>query len=129
MLHNGIIILGHVMHLWVRLYLKWNGQLIGVDPYGNQYYQEKKYSHKRKQRRFVLYKGIEEASKVPPLWHSWLHCTTNDVPNDNGTVLTCKTKHIPNLTGTPLAHNPKTSHFTSDGHLKKPDYTAWNPTH
>ncbi|MDP4725090.1 MAG: NADH-ubiquinone oxidoreductase subunit NDUFA12 family protein [Alphaproteobacteria bacterium] len=117
------------MHLWIRLYLKWNGQLIGADPYGNQYYQEKKYSPKRRQRRFVLYKGTEEASKVPPLWHSWLHYTTNDVPNDNGPVLTSKTIHIPNLTGTPLAHNPKTSHVTSDGHLKKPDYTAWKPTH
>lgn len=116
------------MHLWIRLYLTWNGQLVGADPYGNRYYQQKRYSHKRKQRRFVLYKGLEEASKVPPLWHSWLHYATNDIPCASERELSCTTKHLPNLTGTPLAHNPKTAHFTYDGHLKKPDYTAWKPT-
>jgi NADH:ubiquinone oxidoreductase subunit len=113
------------MHLWVRLYLKWNGRLVGVDPYGNMYYTEKKVSAQKKQRRFVLYKGIEEASKVPALWHSWLHYTTDYLPTEQS----AKTKlgHLPNVTGTPLAHHPKKFHFTENGLLKKTDYTAWNP--
>ncbi|MES2253158.1 MAG: NADH-ubiquinone oxidoreductase subunit NDUFA12 family protein [Pseudomonadota bacterium] len=116
------------MNLWVRLHLKWNGRLIGVDLYGNSYYLEKKKSKTKKQRRFVLYKGAEEASKIPALWHSWLHYTTDDIPIENETLLTCETRHLPNLTGTPFANNPKKFHFTRDGHLKKPDYIAWNPT-
>lgn len=115
------------MHLWVRLYLKWNGQHIGTDAYGNTYYREKKAAKGKQERRFVLYKGIEEASKIPPLWHSWLHYTSDDIPTVQNSELTDKTRHLPNLTGTPLANDPKKYHFTTDKHLKKPDYTAWNP--
>lgn len=115
------------MHLWIRIYLKWNGQKVGADAYGNRYFIEKKSTKGKPKRRFVLYKGIEEASKVPPLWHSWLHYSTDDIPVTSTDELDDKTRHLPNLTGTPLANNPKKYHFTDDKQLKKPDYTAWNP--
>jgi len=116
------------MNLWVRLHLKWKALLTGADLHGNTYYTEKKISRIKKQRRFVLYKGTEDASRITPLWHRWLHYTTDDIPIENTLILTSEMRHLPNLTGTQLANNPTKFHFTSDGKLKKPDYTAWNPT-
>ncbi len=119
------------MNLWLKFYLKWNGELVGSDQFGNQYYQEKKLSHKKIKRRFVLFHGKEEASKIPPLWHSWMHYTSDDVPNNLSNEQKNRPSfmkdHLPNLTATPLAHHPKAYHFDDHGHLIRPDYTAWNP--
>ena len=33
-------------------------------------------------RRWVVYKDLAEASKVPPEWHGWLHNTVDTLPGD-----------------------------------------------
>ena len=46
-----------------------------TDEFGNRYYQNKDGS-----RRWVIYNGTVEASRVPPDWHGWLHHTLPSRP-------------------------------------------------
>ncbi len=115
------------MHIWVRLYLKWRTSFVGSDDLENRYFEEKKISRGTKKRRFVLYKGNEEASKIPALWHAWLHYTSDSAPGNDVQSYAWEQTHVPNLTGTQYAHSPKKMHMTQSGTLLKPDYTAWTP--
>src|ERR1700674_4793473 len=47
-----------------------SGIAVGEDAFGNRYYQTKGGI-----RRWVIYSGTVEASRVPPDWHGWLHHT------------------------------------------------------
>lgn len=105
------------------------GRLIGEDEQGNKYYQERKASLDGRPRRWVVYNGVAEASRVPPDWHGWLHHTFEDPP----TVAPFKTKswekpHQPNMTGTVAAYRPPGS-LDRGGHRSKAtgDYEAWTP--
>jgi NADH:ubiquinone oxidoreductase subunit len=51
------------------------GHLVGRDDFGNSYYRSKKTPKGVREKRWVLYQGEPEASKVPPEWHIWLHHT------------------------------------------------------
>ena len=51
------------------------GSAVGTDQFGNRYYQNKDGS-----RRWVIYNGTVEASRVPPDWHGWLHHTYAEPP-------------------------------------------------
>lgn len=105
------------------------GRLVGEDEQGNKYYQERKASLDGRPRRWIVYNGVAEASRVPPDWHGWLHHTFEDPP----TVAPFKTKawekpHQPNLTGTVGAYRPAGS-LDRGGHRRKAtgDYEAWTP--
>ena len=61
------------------------GELVGQDEQGNRYYRTKG----RKidptlgfERRWVIYNGYAEASRVPPSWHGWLHHTVDVAPTE-----------------------------------------------
>ena len=58
----------------------WSGRLIGMDAFGNKYYEDKKKCRYGMRRRWVIYKGAAEGSKVPSQWHGWLHYSTSDLP-------------------------------------------------
>ena len=75
---------------------------VGLDSCGNKYYENTK-----TKKRFVIYKGKPEASKVVSNWHSWLHYTTNEPPITNQLTYSWQIAHKPNLTGTKDAYNPK----------------------
>ena len=63
------------------LYTALKGRLQGQDVYGNKYYEarsEKTASGHKK--RWVIYNGEVEPSKVPPQWHGWLHYSTDQLP-------------------------------------------------
>lgn len=107
---------------WLFTALK--GKKVGEDAEGNVYYQTKD-----GKRRWVIYNGLVEASRVPPDWHLWLHKTTDEAPS----VKPLKTQpwekpHQPNYSGTPAAYYPP-------GSLKKTtkrphatgDYEPWKP--
>jgi NADH:ubiquinone oxidoreductase subunit len=101
----------------------WKGELVGSDSFGNRYYREKAGT-----RRWVLYHGEAEASKVPPEWHVWLHRTSDDVPKPDLPVRPWQKAHVPNLTGTASAYRPLG--HVSRGGLRAPatgDYEAWRP--
>lgn len=103
--------------------------LVGSDDQGNRYYEERRPSLEGRKRRYVIYSGLAEASKVPPDWHGWLHYTLAEPP----TVAPLRRQkwekqHQPNLTGTVGAYRPKGS--LARGGVRAAaasDYQAWTP--
>ena len=120
--------LGTLLFTWLR------GELVGRDGQGNRYYRAKGggRTHKdslRHERRWVIYEGEAEASRVPPEWHAWLHHTTDAVPPEGGPKrLPWQKDHLPNLTGTALAYRPP-GHTLKGGHRAPAtgDYEPWTP--
>lgn len=114
--------------LGTSLFTLLKGHLVGTDSYGNRYYQERSKSSDVS-RRWVLYNGEVEASKVPSEWHAWLHRTVNEVPDINKKGYHWEKPHIPNLTGTDAAYRPPGSLLIKG---KRPpatgDYEPWNPS-
>ena len=107
---------------WVQT--KLYGSPVGTDDFGNRYYQNKDGS-----RRWVLYNGTVEASRVPPDWHGWMHHTFAEPPTKAPLrTQSWETPHLPNLTGTDQAFRPEGSLQKSG---RRPaatgDYQAWKP--
>lgn len=107
-----------------RLFTARHGQKVGEDDQGNIFYQTPD-----GKRRWVIYNGVAEASRVSPDWHGWLH-HTYDVPPSQQPLPRKKweKEHVPNLTGTPAAYRPPGSLLTAE---RRPrvgsDYDAWTP--
>ena len=107
-------------------------EFVGEDEFGNRYYRTKDGkidSALGLNRRWVIYNGTVEASRVPPDWHGWLHYTFDEPP----TVEPLKRQsweldHQPNLTGTLGAWRPKGA-ISRGGERPKAtgDYEAWRP--
>ncbi len=98
------------------------GQKVGEDDQGNRYYQSRD-----GKRRWVIYNGEAEASRVPADWHGWLHHTFDNAPAT--TPLSHKSwekPHQENLTGTPLAYAPSGS-MRQAAPADRRDYEAWVP--
>ena len=107
------------------------GGFVGQDEFGNKYYEAKtnKESYDGRKRRWVVFKGYAEASKVSPDWHGWLHHTFEEPP----TVQPFKRRswekdYVPNLTGTVEAWRPSGSLArTGERPPATGDYQAWRP--
>ena len=61
------------------------GELVGTDHQGNRYFRSRKLvpagqPNAGHERRWVLYNGANDASRVPAEWHGWLHGTYDGVP-------------------------------------------------
>lgn len=110
--------------LGTRLFTWFYGEQVGEDRFGNRYYRHKK----DPKRRWVIYKGRPEASKVPPEWHGWLAQTMDEPPPREVPRRVWQKEHLPNLTGTELAYRPPGS--VAHGGLRSRqggDYEAWTP--
>lgn len=111
------------------LFTRRHGGKMGEDQWGNVYFQSKKPDRSGLTRRWVIYKGSNDASRVPPEWHSWLHGQAEDVPDKALPPARAWQKDpIPNLTGTPLAYRPPGA--LEAGGLRPAstgDYEAWSP--
>ncbi|ANK82330.1 MAG: NADH dehydrogenase [Rhizobiales bacterium NRL2] len=107
-------------------FMTWRrGRKVGEDQFGNAYYEDRKEAG----RRWVVYKGIDEGSKVPPMWNAWLHHTIDEVPKEGDSIVyDWERPHEPNLTGTPHAYRPK-GHVTrrAERDASDADYEAWSP--
>lgn len=121
------------MNLGTWLLIKFKGEFVGEDRYGNRYYRERgakpNIRNNGRERRWVVYKGEPEGSKVPPVWHAWLHHTMVEPPvGRDGPLYSWQREHQPNLSGTPLAYRPPGS-ILAGGHRAKAsaDYEAWRP--
>ncbi len=104
-------------------------KLIGVDGFGNKYYEGKPRKGYYRPRRWVMYKDTPEASAVPAEWHGWLHHQTNTVPNEeDGYRREWQQPYQPNLTGTNQAYRPN-GHVLNGSQRDKAsgDYEAWSP--
>lgn len=101
-----------------------SGSYVGTDENGNRYYQRKDGS-----RRWVIYAGLVEASRVPAEWHGWLHHTFAEPPTRAPfKVKTWEKEHRPNFTGTAEAYRPDGSLLAAGVRPKATgDYQAWKP--
>jgi NADH:ubiquinone oxidoreductase subunit len=106
-----------------------HGKKVGEDDFGNRYFEEKKPGIYDQKRRWVLYNGYADASRVPPEWHGWLHHTFELPPTQAPLPRKAWEKdHRPNLTGTIYAWHPQGS-LAATGQRPKAtgDYEAWTP--
>jgi NADH:ubiquinone oxidoreductase subunit len=115
--------IGTRLHTWLF------GRLVGTDSQGNRYYIDRRTRGQKREKRWVLYKGEAEASRVPPEWHGWLHKTVNDPPKSDQPRRPWQQPHQPNLTGTPAAYRPP-GHTLARGRRAKGtgDYEPWIPS-
>lgn len=123
------------MNFLLRLVTWWNGQTLGTqfftwrrgvkvgeDAQGNRYYQTRD-----DKKRWVIYNGEAEASRVGADWHGWLHFTWNDPPSKSALKHKPWEKpHQENLTGTALAYAPAGS-IRRSAPAERQDYEAWSP--
>ncbi|TAJ32900.1 MAG: NADH:ubiquinone oxidoreductase subunit NDUFA12 [Reyranella sp.] len=115
------------MTIGTWLFTKMRGELVGTDAEGNRYFQDKRVVAGMRRKRWVIYNGVAEASRVPPEWHGWLHHTHDATPPaGGGPRQPWQKEHVPNLTGTDHAYRPP-GHTLSDGEKPKPPYEAWRP--
>ncbi len=119
----------------LRAFTWWNGQTlntqiwtarkgvkVGEDSEGNVFYRTADDS-----RRWVIFNGEAEASRVSPDWHGWLHRTWDEPPTDKPLPHKAWQKpHQENLTGTVEAYAPAGSIRRADP-VSRSDYEAWSP--
>ncbi len=110
------------------LFTRLRGELVGTDGEGNRYYQDKRTTAGLRRKRWVIYNGQVEASRVPPEWHGWLHHTVDTPPAQEGAVRKpWQKEHRPNLSGTPMAYRPAGHTLSTVGDKPQPRYEAWRP--
>ena len=107
------------------------GRQVGTDQFGNRYYEHKsKRLANGKLKRWIIYKGLTEASKVPPKWHAWLHYNLEELPNHmNIMEYEWQKPHLPILTGTKYSYRPP-GHLSKGGERSGAtgDYESWEPS-
>lgn len=106
------------------LYSSRHGQLVGEDELGNRYYQSGDGT-----RRWVMYNGSNDAARVAPDWHGWLHNTFEGLPESYlPPARSFEISSPGNPTGTAAAYRPSgalergSARASSTG-----DYQAWSP--
>lgn len=126
-----ISLIDWMANLHIR-YVTWlRGAKVGTDRFGNTYYRSRRTRPGERERRWVLYNGEPEASKVPPEWHSWLHHSAKEpLPEGNSPFhRPWQKEHNPNPSGTLQAYRPP-GHLLSGGSRAKAsgDYEPWTPS-
>ncbi len=104
--------LGTGLFTWLR------GELVGKDSEGNRYYKERKGS-----RRWVIYNGVVEASRVPAEWNGWLNGTLDELPDVEKPRRDWEKPPQANQTGSPTAHRPAGGPGKGEGR----EHEAWAP--
>ena len=104
-----------------------NGRQIGTDSLGNTYFESKK-PIAGQNRRWVMYQGPNDASRVPPEWFGWLHHQTDIIPTDLPAPRAWVKEPVPNLTGTTAAYRPAGALERGGNRAAATgDYEAWSP--
>lgn len=105
------------------------GEHVGTDATGNRYYRARKKRADGSERRWVIYDGANDASRVPAEWHGWLHNTYDDLPESHlAPPRIWEADYTPNATGTANAYLP-TGALARGGERARAvgDYEAWTP--
>lgn len=118
--------------LGTRFYTWLRGELVGEDAAGNRYYRRaggKANPALGFDRRWVIYNGPAEPSRIPPEWHGWIHHIVDVPPTAEAYAAQSWEKpHRPNMTGTPGAYRPPGSLLTPERRPRVTgDYDAWSP--
>src|SRR5688500_14745717 len=104
------------MGILSSIFTWWNGATVGTslftrrfgreagrDEFGNVYFQHQKDGS----RRWVIYSGSNDGSRVPPGWQAWLRGTIDELPEKALPPRRAFEKAaVPNVTGTPQAYRP-----------------------
>ncbi|WP_448660162.1 NADH:ubiquinone oxidoreductase subunit NDUFA12 [Sphingomonas sp. CJ99] len=101
---------------------------VGEDALGNIYYQGGR-DTAGNPRRWVIYSGANDSSRVPPEWFSWLHHQIEGTPDESlPPVRAFEKPATPNLTGTGAAYRPAGA-LEAGGRRARSvgDYEAWTP--
>ena len=119
---NSLVTWWNSQTLNTRLHTWKNGVKVGEDEQGNIYY-----TTRDEKRRWVIFNGEAEASRVNADWHGWLHHTYKETPLSNPLIhKNWEKPHRENLTGTISAYIPDGS-LKSTETKKRTDYEAWKP--
>ena len=104
------------------------GVRVGADAQGNVYYEAKKAQNGFK-RRWVMYVGSNDASRVPPEWHGWLHNTIDALPDESlPPPRRWELEATPNRTGSDEAYRPAGALERGGRRAQATgDYEAWTP--
>lgn len=106
------------------MHIRGSAREVGRDALGNVYYQSKKGD-----RRYVIYNGQSDASRISPDWYAWMHKQIDDVPDHAlPPVPKFHAEPLPNLTGTNAAYRPAGSLERGGRRAAAAgDYQAWTP--
>jgi NADH:ubiquinone oxidoreductase subunit len=109
----------------MTLFTRLKGKKVGVDDAGNTYFQKEG----DRAKRWVIYSGSNDSSRVPPGWNAWLRGTIEELPDEALPPRRhFERKPQPNLTGTIDAFKPDGS---LSGNRSRPastgDYQPWTP--
>ncbi len=126
------------MGILARIFTWWDGATLGTalftrrfgrevarDELGNIYFE-----HRRDpQRRWVIYPGSNDASRVPPGWSAWLRGTIDALPEKSLPARRgFETAPLPNVTGTVGAYRPGGAMERGGTRAAATgDYQAWKP--
>ena len=105
------------------------GEQVGTDAQGNRYFRAKKRLPDGRERRWVIYEGANDASRVPAEWHGWLHGSFDGVPESHlPPPRIWEADYSPNATGTPAAYRPQAALERGGRRAAATgDYEAWTP--
>jgi NADH:ubiquinone oxidoreductase subunit len=112
--------------LGTRLFTRRHGTEVGRDAEGNIYYRS---GSGPDERRWVIYNGTPEATRIPPEWHLWIHRSVDAPPTEKPLApRVWERPWTPNATGTDAAWRPQGA-LASGGHRPPAtgDYRAWTP--
>lgn len=106
-----------------------NGELVGTDAQGNRYYRSKRVRPGQQERRWVIYNGPNDASRVPSEWHGWLHHSYDEPPESHlPPPRIWEADYTPNATGTPARYLPAGALERGGKRAAATgDYEAWTP--
>ena len=117
------------MNLGTYLYTWMYGTLVGIDNFGNKYYCNSVDFNNIKAKRWVVFNGEIEASKIPSHWHAWLHKTIDIPPKNYKHKYGWQKNHKTNNTGTSKAYFPDSHPLSNSNKINngKKDYESWKP--
>ena len=106
-----------------------HGEHVGTDAQGNKYYRSKLKTVDGRERRWVIYSGANDASRVPAEWHGWLHNSYDELPESHlPPARIWQADHVPNPTGTAAAYRPQGALERGGKRARATaDYEAWTP--
>ena len=109
--------------MWSALH----GEQVGTDAAGNKYYRSKK--NDGPERRWVIYAGVNDASRVPAEWHGWLHGSFDELPESRlPPPKIWEADYTPNATGSAAAYRPQGALERGGRRAAATgDYEAWTP--
>jgi NADH:ubiquinone oxidoreductase subunit len=109
------------------IFTRRHGGRVGTDAMGNVYYSGGIDVHGNP-RRWVIYAGSNDASRVSPEWHSWLHNTIDETPDALPAPRPWQAPPQPNLTGSREAYRPAGALEAGGKRAAATgDYEAWSP--